>query len=145
MRGSSQQFTTKRRIAGKDKWADGPRTYLGIQTAGFPNFFIANSAAFCNFPRCAEMVVEWIADCIGYMHKKDLKRIAPTPAAEGAWVEHADSLTAGTLFAKGNSWFVGANIPGKKRVFLLYANTAPAYRKKCAEVAANGYEGFALQ
>ena len=129
----------------KEKWADGPRTYLGLLTAGFPNFFIANSAAFCNFPRCSEMVVEWISDCIGYLQKKNLKRIAPTPEAEEAWVEHANALTEGTLFAKGNSWFVGANIPGKKRVFLLYANTAPAYRKKCAEVAANGYEGFALQ
>jgi cyclohexanone monooxygenase len=82
------------------------------------------------------------------MEKKKLKRIVPTPAAEEAWVEHANALTEGTLFAKGNSWFVGANranIPGKKRVFLLYANTAPAYRKKCAEVAANSYEGFVLQ
>jgi cation diffusion facilitator CzcD-associated flavoprotein CzcO len=129
----------------KDKWADGPRTYLGLQTAGFPNFFIANSAAFCNFPRCSETVVEWIASCIGHMQKKGLTRIAPTLAAEDAWVEHANALTEGTLFAKGNSWFVGANIPGKKRVFLLYANTAPAYRKKCAEVAASGYEGFVLQ
>lgn len=129
----------------KDKWADGPRTYLGLQTAGFPNFFIANSAAFCNFPRCSETVVEWIANCIGYMEQKKLKRIAPTPTAEDAWVEHANALTEGTLFSKGNSWFVGANIPGKKRVFLLYANTAPAYRKKCAEVAASGYEGFVMQ
>lgn len=129
----------------KDKWADGPRTYLGLQTAGFPNFFIANSAAFCNFPRCSETVVEWIANCIGHMQKNGLTRIAPTLAAEDAWVEHATALTEGTLFSKGNSWFVGANIPGKKRVFLLYANTAPAYRKKCAEVAANGYEGFVMQ
>lgn len=129
----------------KDKWANGPRTYLGLQTAGFPNFFIANSAAFCNFPRCSETVVEWIANCIGYMQQKNLQRIAPTVEAEDAWVEHANALTEGTLFAKGNSWFVGANIPGKKRVFLLYANTAPAYRQKCAEVAANEYEGFVMQ
>jgi cation diffusion facilitator CzcD-associated flavoprotein CzcO len=128
----------------KEKWANGPRSYLGLQTAGFPNFFIANSAAFCNFPRCSEMVVEWIANCIGYMRKKGLERIAPTPEAEEAWVEHSNSLVEGSLILKGNSWFVGANIPGKKRAFLLYANTAPNYRKKCAEVAANGYEGFML-
>ena len=60
-------------------------------------------------------------------------------------MEHAAELAAGTLLSDANSWFVGANIPGKKRVFLLYANTAPAYRAKCAAVAANGYEGFALQ
>jgi cation diffusion facilitator CzcD-associated flavoprotein CzcO len=128
----------------KEKWANGPRSYLGLQTAGFPNFFIANSAAFCNFPRCSEMVVEWIANCIGYMRKKGLERIAPTPEEEEAWVEHSNSLVEGSLILKGNSWFVGANIPGKKRAFLLYANTAPNYRKKCAEVAANGYEGFML-
>ena len=129
----------------KDKWADGPRNYLGLQTAGFPNFFIANTAAFCNYTVCAEIVVEWITDCIRYMREKDLKRIAPTPQAEEAWVEHANELLAGSLLTEANSWFVGANIPGKKRAFLLYANTAPAYREKCAEVAAKGYEGFVLQ
>ncbi len=129
----------------KDKWTDGPRNYLGLQTAGFPNFFIANAAAFCNVPRCIEIVVEWIRDCIGYMHKKHLKRIAATPQAEDAWVEHSNELLVGSLLTQANSWFVGANIPGKKRAFLLYANTAPAYREKCAEVAAKGYEGFVLQ
>jgi len=128
----------------KEKWADGPRSYLGLQTAGFPNFFIANSAAFCNFPRCAEMVVEWITDCIAHVRKKGFERIAPTVQAEDAWVEHSNSLVEGSIITKGNSWFIGANIPGKKRVFLLYANTAPNYRKKCAEVAANDYEGFTL-
>ena len=91
------------------------------------------------------MIVEWITECIGYMREKNFARIAPTPEAEEAWVGHAAELAEGTLFASGNSWFVGANIPGKKRVFLLYANTVPAYRQKCAEVAAKGYEGFALQ
>ena len=129
----------------KDKWADGPRTYLGLQTAGFPNLFIATNAAFCNYTVCAESIVEWISECIRYMREKNFARIAPTPEAEEAWVEHANELAAGTLLSDANSWFVGANIPGKKRVFLLYANTAPAYRAKCAAVAANGYEGFSLQ
>jgi cation diffusion facilitator CzcD-associated flavoprotein CzcO len=129
----------------KDKWAEGLRTYLGLQTAGFPNLFIAISSAFCNYPVCAEMIVEWIAECIRYIREKNYARIAPTPQAEEAWVEHTAELAAGTLFAEGNSWFVGANIPGKKRVFLLYANTTPAYRQKCAEVATKGYEGFVLQ
>ena len=129
----------------KDRWADGPRTYLGLQTAGFPNLFIANSAAFCNFPRCSEMIVEWISDCIGYMHEKDFTRIATTPQAEEAWTEHTREVVAGSLLTEADSWFVGANIPGKKRTFLFYANTAPEYRKKCAEAAANGYEGFVLR
>jgi cation diffusion facilitator CzcD-associated flavoprotein CzcO len=129
----------------KDKWADGPRTYLGLQTAGFPNFFIANGAVFCNFPRCAEVVAEWVSDCIGYMQKKNLKRIEATPQAEAEWTEHDSSLTAGLLFTEGNSWFMGTNIPGKKQQYLLYAGGAPKYRLKCEEVAANGYEGFLLQ
>lgn len=129
----------------KDKWADGPRTYLGLQTAGFPNFFIANGAVFCNFPRCAEVVAEWVSDCIGYMQKKNLKRIEATPQAEAEWTEHDSSLTAGLLFTEGNSWFMGTNIPGKKQHYLLYAGGAPKYRLKCEEVAANGYPGFRLQ
>jgi cation diffusion facilitator CzcD-associated flavoprotein CzcO len=129
----------------KDKWADGPRHYLGMHIAGFPNFFIANAAAFCNVPRCIEIVVEWISDCVGYMQKKHLTRIAATPQAEAAWIEHSNELLVGSLLTQANSWFIGANIPGKKRAFLIYANTAPAYREKCAEVAAKGYEGFVLR
>jgi cation diffusion facilitator CzcD-associated flavoprotein CzcO len=129
----------------KEHWADGPRTHLQMQIAHFPNLFLAISTAFGNYPVAAEMIVEWITDCISYIHKKGLKSIAPTPQAEEAWVEHAAEVANGTLFASGNSWFVGANIPGKKRVFLLYANTVPAYRQKCAEVAAKGYEGCVLQ
>jgi cation diffusion facilitator CzcD-associated flavoprotein CzcO len=130
----------------KDKWAkNGLSTYLGLQTAGFPNFFIATNAAFCNYTVCAETIVEWITDCIRYVREKGFARIAPTPEAEEAWVEHAAELASHTLLSDAKSWFVGANIPGKKRALLLYANTAPAYRNKCAEVAANGYEGFQLQ
>jgi len=129
----------------KDKWANGPRTYLGMQTAGFPNFFIAINSAFCNYTVCAESVVDWITDCIRYLREKNFTRIAPTPEAEEAWVEHANQLGTYTLLSDANSWFMGSNIPGKKRAILLYANTAPAYRQKCAEVATQGYEGFILQ
>jgi cation diffusion facilitator CzcD-associated flavoprotein CzcO len=129
----------------KDKWANGPRTYLGLQTAGFPNLFIATNAAFCNYTVCAETIVEWISNCIGYMREKNFARIVPTPQAEEAWVEHANELGTHTLLSDANSWFMGSNIPGKKRAILLYANTAPAYRAKCEEVAAKGYEGFLLQ
>jgi cation diffusion facilitator CzcD-associated flavoprotein CzcO len=129
----------------KDKWANGPRTYLGLQSAGFPNLFIAVNSAFCNYTVCAESIVEWIAECIRYVRAKGFTRIAPTPQAEEAWVEHANELGTHTLLSDANSWFMGSNIPGKKRAILLYANTAPAYRAKCAEVAAKGYEGFLLQ
>jgi cation diffusion facilitator CzcD-associated flavoprotein CzcO len=129
----------------KEYWANGPRTNLGIQTAGFPNFFIATSTAFCNYPVCAEMVVEWITDCIAYIRKKGFKRIAPTPEAEEAWVEHAHELAGQTLLSATESWFMGTNIPGKKPALLLYANSAPNYRKECAAAAASGYAGFALE
>jgi len=129
----------------KDTWADGPRTYLGIQTAGFPNFFIATNSAFCNYPVCAEMIVEWITECIGYLREKGLKRIAPTPQAEQAWIEHAAELASHTFLSGTSSWFMGTNIPGKKPALLLYANSAPNYRNKCKEVAAKGYEGFVLE
>ena len=134
----------------KDKWADGPRTYLGIQSAGFPNLFTLvgphNGATFCNIPRCIEQNVEWVTDCIRYLREKNFARIAPTPQAEEAWVEHANELATHTLLNDAKTaWFAGTNIPGKKRAILLYANSARAYRRECAEVAAKGYEGFQLQ
>ena len=128
----------------KDKWADGPSTYLTLQTAEFPNFFIVNGAVFCNFTRCAEVVAEWVSDCIGYMREQGFDRIAADPQAEHAWTKHAESLTEGMLFTKTDSWFMGTNVPGKKRTFLFYAGGAPAFRDKCAEVADNGYMGFLL-
>jgi cation diffusion facilitator CzcD-associated flavoprotein CzcO len=129
----------------KERWANGPRTYLGLQTAGFPNLFIAVSVAFCNYPVCAEMIVEWITDCINYVRKNGYSRIAPTSQAEDLWVAHVNELGSQTLLSGTKSWFVGGNIPGKANAILLYANTAPAYRAKCAETAARGYEGFVLE
>jgi cyclohexanone monooxygenase len=128
----------------KGKWADGLRTYLGIQTAGFPNFFIATNSAFCNYTVCTEMLVEWISDCIRHIRQRGYSRIAATAQAEEAWVAHSAEVASHTLLSDAKSWFVGANIPGKARTLLLYANTAPSYRAKCAEVAAKGYEGFVL-
>jgi len=129
----------------KDKWANGPRTVLGLQTAGFPNFFIATNTAFCNYTICAEKIVEWITDCIGYIRKTNHSRIAPTPQAEEAWVAHVNEAGSHTFLTSTKSWFVGDNIPGKAHAVLLYANTAPAYRAKLAETAAKGYEGFELR
>jgi cation diffusion facilitator CzcD-associated flavoprotein CzcO len=129
----------------RDKWANGPRTVFGLQTAGFPNFFIATNTAFCNYTVCAEFVVEWITDCIRYVREHEYSRIAPSPETEEAWVEHANEMGKHTLLTASNGWFVGGNIPGKSRAILLYANTAPAYRARCSETAAKGYEGFILQ
>ncbi len=136
-------------ISFREKWADGPRTYLGVQTAGFPNLFILNAASFCNMPRCIEMLGDWIAGCIAYMRARRYERIEPTAEAEDGWTRHAAERANRSFLtrpdASTDSWFVGANIPGKKRAYLLYANSAPAYRRKCAEVAARDYEGFAFR
>ena len=134
----------------KDKWAEAPRTFLGMQSVGFPNMFIVgggpqNAAGFCNVPRCLEQNVEWVSDTIRYMRERDLTYIAATPAAEAAWAAHVDDTIAGTLIPDTASWFMGANIPGKKRGFLLYAGGLPTFRQKCAEVAAQDYAGFVME
>jgi cyclohexanone monooxygenase len=133
----------------KEKWANGPRMYLGVQTTGFPNFFIATAASFCNVPRCAEMIVEWISDCVNYVREKGFARIEATIKAEKNWTEHATEIAAISFATRpgtpGGSWFIGANIPGKEQAPLLYANTAPKYRKELELAATNGYEGFMLK
>jgi cation diffusion facilitator CzcD-associated flavoprotein CzcO len=132
----------------KDKWSDGPRTYLGLQSAGFPNLFTLvgphNGGTFCNIPRCIEQNVEWVTECIRYMREGDFTRIEADPAAEDAWTEHVQDVVADTLIPETDSWFMGANVPGKKRTFLMYAGGAPTYRQKCEDVVAKGYEGFVL-
>lgn len=136
-------------IALKDKWADGPRTYLGLQIAGFPNLFTVvgahNAANFCNVPRCGEQNVEWVSDCIRYMGEHKLTRITATVDAEEAWRAHCEDVVSHTLFGTTDSWFMGANIPGKKRMFLAYGGGLPRYREKCDAVAAAGYQGFIVE
>jgi cation diffusion facilitator CzcD-associated flavoprotein CzcO len=130
----------------KETWADGPRTYLGLLTAGFPNLFVANGAVFCNVPRCSETVVEWVSDTIAYMRDHGFTRISTTPEAEAAWVRHNEELVSSFPVLTGaSSWFVGANIPGKKRAFLFYAGGNSGFRRKCREVVEKGYEGFVME
>ena len=129
----------------KERWqADGPGTYLTLMSADFPNLFIVNGAVFCNFTRCAEVVGDWVRDCVKYLRDHGYQRMEADPAAQDAWVEHANALTEGMLFTKTDSWFMGTNVPGKKRQFLFYAGGMPAFRQRIAEVAARGYEGFKL-
>jgi cation diffusion facilitator CzcD-associated flavoprotein CzcO len=131
----------------KDKWAAGPRTYLGIASAGFPNLFIitgpGSPSVLSNMLPSIEQHVDWIADCIGSMRERGLRRIEPTEAGEDGWVAHVNAVADATLYPSCNSWYLGANIPGKPRVFMPYLGF-PAYVQKCAEVAAGGYQGFAL-
>ncbi len=134
-----------------DKWANGPRTLLGMQTAGFPNLFTLvgphNGATFCNIPRCIEQNVEWVADTVKYMKKNDFHSIEPSLEAEDAWTIHVDETAEGTLFPSADSWFMGVNIndPSKKRTFMLYAGGQQNYRAECDKVAENDYAGFVLK
>jgi cation diffusion facilitator CzcD-associated flavoprotein CzcO len=133
----------------KDTWTDGPKTYLGLQIEGFPNLLTLvgphNAATFCNIPRCIEQNVDWVSDLMRHMRDKGIERIEATAQAQESWTAHVHESAARLLFTKVDSWFMGinSNLPGKqKRSFLLYAGGAPAYREKCDDVAANGYEGF---
>jgi cyclohexanone monooxygenase len=131
----------------KEAWADGPRTYLGLAVAGFPNLFTitgpGSPSVLSNMLPSIEQHVEWIADCIGQLRALGIGRIEATGAAEDAWVAHVNEVAGATLFPSCNSWYLGANVPGKPRVFMPYLGF-PAYVQKCAEVAARGYAGFAL-
>jgi cation diffusion facilitator CzcD-associated flavoprotein CzcO len=133
----------------EDKWRDGPRTYLGVSINGFPNLFLVTGpqspSVLYNMPLAIEDHVDFATDAIGYLRKKGLETIDPTPEAEDGWVAHANEVAQATLMPEADSWYMGANVPGKPRVCLVYLGGAPAYRKICAEVVANGYEGFALE
>jgi len=128
------------------KWEAGPRTYLGMMTAGFPNLFMitgpGSPSVLSNMIVSIEQHVDWISDCLAEMGKRDLGCIEATADAEEAWVAHVNEVAHRTLYPKAASWYMGANIPGKPRVFLPYIGGVGAYRQKCDEVAANGYEGF---
>jgi len=135
-------------LALRDKWADGPRAYLGLATAGFPNLFVVTGpgspSVLSNMVVSIEQHVDWIADAIAYLRRHGHETIEATDEAEERWVEHVAEVGDATLFPQANSWYVGANIPGKPRVLLAYLGGVGPYRKLCDEVAASGYEGFAL-
>ena len=129
----------------KDTWAAGPRTYLGLSVAGFPNMFIVagpgSPSVLTNMVMSIEQHVEWISDHVEHLEASGLVSEA-NPAAQDEWVEHVNQAAAPTLFMKGNSWYLGANVPGKPRVFMPYVGGHGDYRAKCDDVAAKDYEGF---
>jgi cation diffusion facilitator CzcD-associated flavoprotein CzcO len=131
------------------EWAAGPRNYLGLQVAGFPNLFTVTGpgspSVLCNMPVAIEQHVEWITDCIAHMRNHGLERIEPSDEAQDSWVAQVNAAADATLLPKAkHSWYLGANIPGKPRVFMPYAGGMAHYRKICSEVAAKNYEGFRL-
>lgn len=130
------------------KWAAGPKTYLGLMIAGFPNMFMitgpGSPSVLSNMMVSIEQHVDWIADCLAYLRTREIDGIEATPEAEDKWVAHVNEVAHGTLYPRAASWYMGANIPGKPRVFMPYIGGVPAYRQICDAVAAKGYEGFAL-
>jgi cyclohexanone monooxygenase len=132
----------------KQKWAEGPKTYLGLMSAGFPNLFIitgpGSPSVLSNMIVSIEQHVDWIADCLVHMRRNGLATMEAGGDAEDKWVAHVNEVAHGTLYPQANSWYMGANVPGKPRIFMPYIGGVPVYRQKCDEVAAKGYEGFAL-
>jgi cyclohexanone monooxygenase len=130
------------------KWEHGPRTYLGIMIAGFPNLFMITGpqspGVKSQMILACEQHVDWIADCMQYLRGHGFSRIEAEQDAEDAWVQHNNEVADRTLYPLANSWYVGANIPGKHRVFMPYVGGVTAYKKKCDEIAASGYEGFRM-
>jgi cyclohexanone monooxygenase len=132
----------------KAKWAAGPRTYLGIATAGFPNLFLVTGpgspSVLSNMVVAIEQHLDWVADCMTFMGDKGLEAIEANVDAEDAWVDHVNELANAALFPTANSWYMGANVPGKPRVFMPYVGGLPVYCATCDDVAAAGYRGFTL-
>ncbi|MES2752259.1 MAG: NAD(P)/FAD-dependent oxidoreductase [Pseudomonadota bacterium] len=130
------------------KWAEGPRTYLGLMSADFPNMFVitgpGSPSVLSNMIVSIEQHVDWIAGCIEHMRGRNLDRIEATQAAEDNWVMHVNEVANGTLYPQANSWYMGANIPGKPQIFMPYIGGVGVYRQICNDVVAKGYEGFTL-
>jgi len=136
-------------VALKDVWEAGPRNYLGLQVAGFPNLFTitgpGSPSVLCNMPVAIEQHADWITDCIRHLNDRGLECIEARADAMDKWVAEVNEAAHKTVLPLAkHSWYLGANIPGKPRVFMPYAGGMLRYRQLCADVAARGYEGFML-
>ena len=134
-------------LALREKWSSGPRTYLGIGTVGFPNLFTVTGpgspSVLSNMVPAIEQHVNWITDCLSYLRSEGHTTIEASQSAEDDWVEHVNEVAGTTLYPSCNSWYLGANVPGKPRVFMPYVGFPP-YVEKCDQVASRGYKGFKL-
>ena len=130
------------------KWADGPQTYLGLTSVGFPNLFMitgpGSPSVLSNMAVSIEQHVEWVTETMERMRQDGFATIEPTPRAEAGWVQHVDDCAAITLFPRASSWYLGANVPGKPRVFLPYVGGVDTYRETCDRVTGGGFVGFRL-
>lgn len=132
-----------------DKWVDGPKTYLGLMSVGFPNFYMVTGpgspSVLSNMAVSIEQHVDWICDTLEDLRGRGVDRIEPTEMAEAGWVQHVNDVADLTLYPRANSWYMGANVPGKPRVFLPYVGGVGNYRTICEEVVGDDYLGFVLE
>ncbi|MEU9187993.1 NAD(P)/FAD-dependent oxidoreductase [Streptomyces sp. NPDC048484] len=133
-------------LALAETWQQGPRTYLGLAAAGFPNLFLltgpGSPSVLTNMVTSIEQHVEWVAACLHHLRSQGYANVEATGEAAEAWTDHVDEVAAATLFPKADSWYTGANVAGKTRMFMPYAGGFATYRQRCEEVAAQGYQGF---
>ena len=148
--GSIERLNIKGRDGDRleDAWAGGPCTYLGLMVPRFPNLFTitgpGSPGVVTNVPVAIEQHVEWIADLLRHLREHGHETIEATPEAAGEWTAHVQEVAAATLYPTADSWYMGANIPGKPRVFLPYIGGLGEYRRRCEQIAADGYPGFAV-
>lgn len=132
----------------QEKWSAGPRTYLGLSVSEFPNLFTISGpgspSVLSNMIVTIEQHVNWIMDCLVFMRDESLATIEAKADAEDSWVTQGNELASMTLMPQCNSWYLGANVPGKPRIFMPYVGGIPLYFETCDRVAANRYEGFSL-
>jgi cation diffusion facilitator CzcD-associated flavoprotein CzcO/acetyl esterase/lipase len=132
----------------KEKWADGPSAYLGLAAVGFPNFFMitgpGSPSVMSNMVVSIEQHVDWVVECVDHLRAGGYDTVEPTPLAQSGWMQHVADCAAITLYPTANSLYMGANVPGKPRVFLPYIGGVDAYRAVCDEVVADDYLGFAF-
>jgi cyclohexanone monooxygenase len=132
-----------------EKWRAGPRAYLGVATVGFPNLFTitgpGSPSVLASMIQAIEQHVDWMADCMAHLRDIGAATIEPVQADEDEWVEHVNEVSKVSLRSTCSSWYVGANIPGRPRVFMPYVGGFPVYVQKCNEVMSNGFEGFVIE
>jgi cation diffusion facilitator CzcD-associated flavoprotein CzcO len=132
----------------RERWADGPRSYLGLTVAGFPNLFTitgpGSPSVLSNMMVSIEQHVDWVTGCVAHMRDRGLASVEPTVEAEDGWVERVRELGDASLYPRAKSWYMGANVPGKPRVLLPYVGGVGTYRRECEDVVERGYAGFAF-
>ena len=130
----------------KKAWEAGPRTYLGVASVGFPNFFMitgpGSPSVLASMIQSIEQHADWMIDCIAHMRDIGAETFEPTLQAQDDWVKHVNEVAEISLRSTCSSWYVGANVPGRPRVFMPYIGGFPVYVQKCNEVQSHGYEGF---